>query len=41
VDALKQLENAGQRAERSGRPAYDFGWIWRELGLSRPGGNGR
>lgn len=41
VDALKQLENAGQRAERSGRPAYDFGWIWRELGVSRPGGNGR
>jgi hypothetical protein len=37
VDALKQLENAGQRAEMSGRPAYDFRWIWSELGLSRPG----
>jgi hypothetical protein len=37
VDLLKQLENATERAARSGRPGYDFSWIWRELGLSRPG----
>ena len=37
VDLLKQLENAVERASLNGRPGYDFGWIWRELGLSRPG----
>jgi hypothetical protein len=37
VDLLKQLENATERAARSGRPGYDFSWIWQELGLSRPG----
>ena len=37
MDLLKQLENAAERAARSGRPDYDFGWIWTELGLSRPG----
>jgi hypothetical protein len=38
MDLLKQLENSAERAARSGRPGYDFDWIWRELGLSRPGG---
>ena len=37
VDLLKRLENSTERAARGGRPGYDFSWIWRELGLSRPG----
>ena len=37
VDLLKQLENSAQRATLQGRPPYDFAWIWRELGLERPG----
>ena len=37
VDLLKRLENSTERSARSGRPGYDFSWIWRELGLSRPG----
>ena len=36
LDLLKQYENTSERAERSGRPGYDFAWIWRELGLERP-----
>ena len=36
VDLLKQLENGAERAALAGRPAYDFGWIWKELGLERP-----
>ena len=34
---LKQLENSAARTSIDRRPAYDFGWIWDELGLSRPG----
>lgn len=41
VDLLKQLENAAERASTTGRPAYDFRWLWQELGLTRPGGNSR
>jgi hypothetical protein len=26
-----------ERDRRAGRPAYDFGWMWGELGLERPG----
>ena len=37
VDLLKQLENGAERASTTGRPAYDLGWLWKELGLSRPG----
>jgi hypothetical protein len=25
------------RGALDGRPAYDFQWMWRELGLERPG----
>ena len=37
VELLKQFENTSDRAALHGRPGYDFGWIWRELGLTRPG----
>jgi hypothetical protein len=37
VNLLKQLENASERATINGRPSYDFGWMWQELGLPRPG----
>jgi hypothetical protein len=37
VDMLKQLENAAERGSTTGRPAYDFRWLWQELGLARPG----
>jgi hypothetical protein len=36
VDLLKEMENHEARAERPDHPAYDFGWIWRELGIERP-----
>jgi hypothetical protein len=36
VALLKWMENASERARRAGRPAYDFGWLWGELGLERP-----
>ena len=36
VDMLKQLENAAERASTTGRPAYDFRWLWQELGFERP-----
>jgi hypothetical protein len=36
-DLLKQMENMSARQRLSGRPAYDFGWMWAELGLERPG----
>jgi SEC-C motif-containing protein len=39
IDLLKDLENHEARAASPGSPAYDFGWMWRELGLetnSRP-----
>jgi hypothetical protein len=37
IELLKQLENRADRAALHGRPGYDFAWIWRELGLERPG----
>jgi len=39
VDLLKQFENSAERASATGRPPYDFGWLWHELGLTRPGGS--
>jgi len=36
IDLLKAMENSETRAAAPARPAYDFGWIWRELGLERP-----
>jgi hypothetical protein len=33
VEVLKWMENQEARATAGGRPAYDFGWMWRELGL--------
>ena len=36
IDLLKQLENGAERASLSGRPPYDFGWLWTELGIQRP-----
>jgi hypothetical protein len=36
IDELKQLENGVERAALQGRPAYDFRWIWEELGVERP-----
>jgi hypothetical protein len=36
VDLLKDMENMETRGARPDNPAYDFGWIWAELGLDRP-----
>jgi len=36
IDLLKRIENGAERGALAGRPAYDFQWIWRELGLDRP-----
>ncbi len=36
IDLLKQFENKTERAVLQGRAAYDFRWIWHELGLERP-----
>jgi hypothetical protein len=37
IALLKGMENLSARDRRAGRPAYDFGWMWGELGLDRPG----
>lgn len=40
IDLLKQMENMEARAVERGKTPYDFGWIWRELGLEKErGGN--
>jgi hypothetical protein len=36
VALLKDMEARSERLRRDGRPAYDFGWMWAELGLDRP-----
>jgi hypothetical protein len=36
MDLLKEMENSEARAARPASPAYDFGWMWQELGLERP-----
>jgi hypothetical protein len=37
VALLKDMESLSARERLTGRPAYDFGWMWAELGLNRPG----
>jgi hypothetical protein len=37
VALLQEFENMSARERLEGRPAYDFGWMWAELGLPRPG----
>ena len=34
-DYLKHIKNMeARRCNASGEPAYDFGWVWQELGLA-------
>lgn len=35
VALLKELENRSERGRQGGRPAYDTGWMWNELGVER------
>jgi SEC-C motif len=35
VTLLKDFESRAERQRRAGEPAYDFGWMWKELGLTR------
>jgi hypothetical protein len=35
IALLKDLESSSERQRRSGEVAYDFGWMWAELGLKR------
>jgi hypothetical protein len=35
VRLLKDFESHAERQCRAGEPAYDFGWMWKELGLTR------
>ena len=37
IALLKSFEAMAERQRRDGRPAHDFGWMWGELGLERPG----
>ena len=37
IALLKDMENHSARERLEGRPAYDFGWMWGQLGLERPG----
>ena len=36
IERLKRLENGGERAALAGGAAYNFEWLWKELGLERP-----
>jgi SEC-C motif len=36
IDLLKSFENSEERFPAAGGKPYDFGWIWRELGLELP-----
>jgi len=36
ISLLKHMESMAEHDRREGRPAYDFGWMWGELGLERP-----
>jgi hypothetical protein len=33
IDLLKELENSEARFAGEGEIPYDFGWLWRELGV--------
>lgn len=33
IELLKWMENQEARHATAARPAYDFGWVWRELGI--------
>ncbi len=33
VELLKEMESDEERSALDGEPPYDFGWIWKELGL--------
>jgi len=33
VALLKEMENMEARAVQQGKPPYDFGWLWKELGV--------
>ena len=35
IALLKDFESRSERQRRSGRIAYDFSWMWKELGLNR------
>jgi hypothetical protein len=35
AELLREIENMGERDRLEGRPAYDPGWMWEELGLDR------
>jgi SEC-C motif/Protein of unknown function (DUF2384) len=37
VALLKDMESLSARQRLEGHPAYDFGWMWGDLGLDRPG----
>lgn len=36
IALLKAFENRSERLHRQGKPAYDFEWMWEELGLGKP-----
>jgi hypothetical protein len=40
VELLKDMEGSAERSRRAGHPAYDFGWMWGELGISPDSGAG-
>jgi hypothetical protein len=35
VALLKNMESGAEQDRRDGKPAYDFGWMWKELGIVR------
>jgi SEC-C motif len=35
ITLLKDFESHAERQRRAGEPTYDFGWMWKELGLAR------
>jgi hypothetical protein len=37
IDLLKDFENSEARHPSSSAGPYDFTWLWKELGLERPG----
>jgi hypothetical protein len=36
IALLKDMESHAERDRRYGRPAYDFSWLWGDLGLDQP-----